>query len=73
MKIIDKIKSCFSHERGTGKYFGVETDKIDGWSFGACMSYDNWLHECYLFVNLFKWNIRIGVMNKKFREDDYED
>ena len=43
------------------KKFGISAEKIDeGVSLGACISYDKYTKECYLFFNLIKWEIRIG-------------
>lgn len=43
------------------KRFGIRVDKIDmGLSFGVCISYDKYAKECYLFINLIKWEVSIG-------------
>ena len=43
------------------KKFGISAEKIDeGVSLGACISYDKYTKECYLYINLFKWCICIG-------------
>ena len=35
------------------KRFGIKVNKIDpGLSFGICISYDKYMKECYLFINL---------------------
>ena len=46
---------------GDKKRFGKIKKKIDsGISLGACISYDKYSKECYLFINLIKWGISIG-------------
>lgn len=45
---------------GDKKRFGVAFSKIDGISIGACITYDKYSKECYLFINLIKWKICIG-------------
>ena len=43
------------------KRFDIRVDKIDmGLSFGVCISYDKYAKECYLFINLIKWEVSIG-------------
>ena len=37
------------------KKFGISAEKIDeGVSIGACISYDKYTKECYLYINLLK-------------------
>ena len=46
---------------GDNKRFGIRVSKIDcGVSIGACISYDKYSKECYLFINLIKWGVSIG-------------
>lgn len=45
---------------GDKKRFGVAFSKIDGISIGACITYDKFSKECYLFINFIKWEICIG-------------
>ena len=46
---------------GDKKRFGIKISKIDlGVSIGACISYDKYTKECYLYINLIKWEIIIG-------------
>lgn len=44
--------------------FRIKVDDIgyNKWSFGICVSH--WWEETYLYINLFKWTISIGFMNK---------
>ena len=43
------------------KRFGIKVDKIEsGLSFGVCISYDKYMKEYYLFINLIKWCVSIG-------------
>lgn len=52
-------------------YFGVKVDKIaQGFSVGICFSYDKWLEETYLYINLFKWSISIGWLLRTNNNDD---
>ena len=54
------------------KSFGIKIGKIyRGISFGACISYDKYEKECYLFVNLIKWEISIGwlTFERKRKEE----
>ena len=49
---------------GDNKRFGIIVSKIDmGLSFGACISYDKYMKECYLFINLIKWGVSIGWLS----------
>ena len=46
---------------GDNKRFGIRVSKIDcGVSIGACISYDKYSKECYLFINLIKWGVSSG-------------
>lgn len=42
--------------------FGIKIDKIwqGAWSFGVCLSHG--FGETYLYINLFKWSISIGLL-----------
>lgn len=52
------------------KRFGIKVDKIDGGlSFGTCISYDKYGKECYLFINLIKWEISIGWLTFERKEE----
>ena len=43
------------------KKFGISAEKIDeGVSLGACISYDKYTKEWYLYINLLKWRLCIG-------------
>jgi len=46
------------------RYFGVSVKKMikGDYSIGACISYDGWFGECYLFLNLIKWTVTIAMM-----------
>ena len=65
----DDFLTLNSTEGNEYKRFGIKVDEIDsGLSFGVCLSYDKYMKECYLFINLFKWCISIGwltFMRKK--------
>lgn len=45
--------------------FGIKIDKFnsDRWSIGVCLSH--WLYETYLYINLFKWAIGIGMIDRE--------
>lgn len=45
-------------------YFGIKVDKHtkSQWSIGACFSH--WGPETYLYINLIKWSICIGILYK---------
>ena len=48
-------------DMGDKKRFGINFSTIDlGISIGTGISYDKYSKECYLFINLIKWEIRIG-------------
>ena len=50
--------------------FGIRVSKIDmGISLGACISYDKYSKECYLFINLIKWGVSIGWLTFKRKKD----
>ena len=52
------------------KRFGIIIDEIDrGLSLGACLSYDKYTKECYLFINFLKWGISIGWLTFKRKEE----
>ena len=42
--------------------FGIKIDKVwkGAWSFGICLSHG--FGETYIFINLFKWSISIGLL-----------
>ena len=44
------------------KRFGIKVSKIDGISLGACLSIDTFNKEGYLYINLIKLEVCIGVM-----------
>ena len=53
----------------TYKRFGVKLQKIrQGLSIGACLSYDRYFGEYYLYINLIKWEICIGWLSDE-KED----
>lgn len=59
-----------STEDNEYKRFGIKVDKIDGGlSFGVCISYDKYMEEWYLFVNLIKWVVSIGWLTFERKEE----
>ena len=46
--------------------WGIIVDTMmDGmWSFGVCLSVAKPFGEAYIFINLFKWSISIGKVEK---------
>lgn len=51
------------------KRFGIIIDEIDrGLSLGVCLSYDKYAKECYLLINLIKWEISIGWLTFERKE-----
>lgn len=52
------------------KYFGIKVDKmsVGDYSLGACVSIDSWMGECYMYLNMFKWTVCIGVLTKVVEE-----
>ena len=55
------------------KRFGIKVNKIDqGLSFGVCISYDKYMKECYLFINLINWEVSIGwlTFERKKKEEE---
>ena len=49
---------------GDEKRFGIRVDKIDmGLYFWVCIAYDKYAKECYLFINLIKWEVSIGWLS----------
>lgn len=53
------------------KRFGIKVDKIySGLSFGMCISYDKYAKECYLYINLIKWEIGIGWLTFERKEEE---
>ena len=52
------------------KRFGIKVDEINGGlSFGVCISYDKYMKECYLFINLIKWEVSIGWLTFERKEE----
>lgn len=52
------------------KRFGIKVDKINmGLSFGACISYDKYAKECYLYINFIKWEVSIGWLTFERKEE----
>lgn len=52
------------------KRFGISLEKIDsGLSFGVCISYDKYMKEYYLFINLIKWCVSIGWLTFKRKKE----
>ena len=52
------------------KRFGIKVDKINmGLSFGACISYDKYAKECYLYINFIKWGVAIGWLTFERKEE----
>lgn len=51
--------------------FGVKVDKLwsGRWSFGICFSHDK--PETYIFINLFKWTITIGMLADWSDDDEW--
>ena len=55
------------------KRFGIKVDKIEsGLSFGVCISYDKYMKECYLFINLIKWEVSIGWLTFERKKEEEE-
>lgn len=53
------------------KRFGIKVNKIDpGLSFGICISYDKYMKECYLFINLIMWEVSIGWLTFEREEEE---
>jgi len=48
----------------TGIGFGIKIDKMwtGSWSFGICLSHLD--KETYIYINLFKVSISIGIIEK---------
>lgn len=58
-------------EDTTKHYFGVNVENIEqGLSFGMCLSYERYLGEFYLYINLFKWSISIGRLSRENDNDE---
>lgn len=72
MKERDDFSMLSSTEDNEYKRLGIKIDEIDrGLSFGACLSYDKYGKECYLFINLIKWGISIGWLTfERKREEE---
>ncbi len=49
-------------EKQKGK-FGVTGNKLmkGQWSFGFAITHDE--YETYLYINLFKWSVAIGILD----------
>lgn len=59
-----------STEYNEYKRFGIKVEKIEsGLSFGVCISYDKYMKECYLFINLIKWCVSIGWLTFEKTEE----
>ena len=53
------------------KRFGIKVNKIyQGLSFGICISYDKYMKEGYLFINLIKWEVSIGWLTFESKEEE---
>ena len=66
----DNFSCLNSVEDKEYKRFGIKVYKIDsGLSFGACISYDKYTKECYLFINFIKWGISIGWLTFKRKKN----
>ena len=53
------------------KRFGIKVNKIDfGLSFGIFISYDKYMKECYLFINLIMWEVSIGWLTFEREEEE---
>ena len=72
MKERDDFSYLNPTEDNEYKRLGIKIDEIDrGLSFGACLSYDKYAKECYLFINLIKWGISIGWLTfERKREEE---
>ena len=63
----------FTTEDNEYKRFGIKVEKIEsGLSFGVCISYDKYMKEYYLFINLIKWCVSIGWLTFEKRRNNYE-
>ena len=50
--------------------FRIKVDTNYGrWSVGACLSH--WKPETYLYINLFRWTVSIGMLAQE-ESEDYE-
>ena len=49
--------------------FGASVDKLNShmWSFGICLSHN--YQETYVFINLFRWCISIGIIAKEAAQE----
>ena len=66
----DDFSYLSSTEDNEYKRFGIRVDKIEqGLSFGVCISYDKYMKECYLFINLIKWCVSIGWLTFERKEE----
>ena len=52
------------------KRFGIKVNKIDPVSFGIFISYDKYMKECYLFINLIMWAVSIGWLTFERKEEE---
>ena len=66
----DDFSMLSSTEDNEYKRFGIKVDEIEsGLSFGVCISYDTYMKECYLFINLIKWEVSIGWLTFQKTEE----
>lgn len=55
------------------KRFGIKVNEIDqGLSFGIFISYDKYMKECYLLINLIKWLVSIGWLTFERKKEEEE-
>lgn len=67
----DDLSMLSSIEDNEYKRFGIKVDKIEsGLSFGVCISYDKYMKECYLFINLIKWEVSIGWLTFERKKEE---
>lgn len=51
--------------------FGVSIEKLEKNQWSFCIGLSHWVDETYLFINLFRWSISVGKLQKS--EESYED
>lgn len=44
--------------------FGISIEKLDKNQWSFCIGLSHWVNETYLFINLFRWSISIGKIQK---------
>lgn len=44
--------------------FGISIEKLDKSQWSFCIGLSHWVNETYLFINLFRWSISIGKIQK---------